>query len=48
MAIVHRGRLYFAGTPRELVTQYQRSTVEQAFLECIRTTPPLANNTPHE
>jgi ABC-2 type transport system ATP-binding protein len=35
MAIVHRGRLYFAGTPRELTSRYERQTVEQAFLECI-------------
>jgi ABC-2 type transport system ATP-binding protein len=35
MAIVHRGRVRFAGTPRELRDRYAGPNVEQAFLACI-------------
>ena len=35
MAVLHGGRLRFAGTPRELVGQYGAPDVEQAFLACI-------------
>ena len=35
MAVLHAGRLRFAGTPQELVAQYRASDLEQAFLSCI-------------
>lgn len=35
MAVLHAGRLRFAGTPPELVAQYHASDLEQAFLSCI-------------
>ena len=35
MAIVHRGRVQFAGTPRELTSRYAGESIEQAFLACI-------------
>lgn len=35
MAVIHRGRLCFAGTPGELRAQYAGGTLETAFLSCI-------------
>lgn len=35
MAIVHGGRLQFAGTPDELLHQHGGGNLEQAFLACI-------------
>ena len=35
MAVLHAGRLRFAGTPRELAGRYGASDLEQAFLACI-------------
>jgi hypothetical protein len=35
MAIVHAGRLQFAGTPDELTRKFGASDLEQAFLACI-------------
>jgi ABC-2 type transport system ATP-binding protein len=35
MAVVHRGRLRFAGTPAEFVTQHGVADLEQAYLACI-------------
>jgi len=38
MAIVHGGRLQFAGTPDELTRKFGTSDLEQAFLACIADT----------
>jgi ABC-2 type transport system ATP-binding protein len=35
MAVLHAGRLRFAGTPRALAGRYQAPDLEQAFLACI-------------
>jgi ABC-2 type transport system ATP-binding protein len=35
MAVVHRGRLRFAGTPAHLRATYRAATLEEAFLACI-------------
>ncbi len=35
MAVLHGGRLRFAGTPAELTARYGCTDLEQAFLECI-------------
>lgn len=35
LAIVHEGRLRFTGSPRELMSRYSCTNVEQAFLACI-------------
>jgi len=35
MAVLHAGRLRFAGTPQELVGQYRAPDLERAFLSCI-------------
>jgi ABC-2 type transport system ATP-binding protein len=35
LAVVHEGRLRFAGTPRELTTRYACTNMEEAFLACI-------------
>ena len=35
MAVLHAGRLRFAGTPQELIGRYARADLEQAFLACI-------------
>ncbi|MDH5343739.1 MAG: AAA family ATPase, partial [Betaproteobacteria bacterium] len=35
MAVVHRGRLRFAGTPAGFVAHYGASGLEQAYLACI-------------
>jgi ABC-2 type transport system ATP-binding protein len=37
MAVIHRGRLRFAGTPAQLRHQFGADTLEQAFLACIDT-----------
>jgi ABC-2 type transport system ATP-binding protein len=48
MAVIHRGRLRFAGTPAQLRHQHDADSLEQAFLACIDTvdtqarTPDLA------
>ncbi len=35
MAVLHAGKLRFAGTPRELIDRYGARDLEQAFLACI-------------
>lgn len=35
MAVVHGGRLRFAGTPAALKSRYASASLEEAFLECI-------------
>jgi ABC-2 type transport system ATP-binding protein len=35
MAVLHAGRLRFAGTPAELMRQHGSADLEAAFLECI-------------
>jgi ABC-2 type transport system ATP-binding protein len=35
MAVLHNGRLRFAGTPAELAARYGAPNLEQAFLSCI-------------
>jgi ABC-2 type transport system ATP-binding protein len=35
MAVLHAGRLRFAGSPQELIGQYGSPNLEQAFLACI-------------
>ena len=35
MAVLHAGRLRFAGTPRELAGQTGAADLERAFLSCI-------------
>lgn len=41
MAVIHDGRLLFAGTPDALCNQYAGASLEQAFLRCIASpTPP--------
>ena len=35
MAVLHAGRLRFAGTPREIMARHQAPDLEQAFLACI-------------
>ena len=35
MAVLHAGRLRFAGTPQELVGHFHAPDLEQAFLSCI-------------
>lgn len=35
MAVVHRGRLLFAGTPDEFMMRYGASDLEQAYLACV-------------
>ena len=35
MAVLHAGRLRFAGSPQELIGQYGAPDLEQAFLACI-------------
>ena len=37
MAVIHRGRLRFAGTPAQLRHQHDADSLEQAFLACIDT-----------
>jgi ABC-2 type transport system ATP-binding protein len=35
MAVLHAGRLRFAGAPQELLSRYRTPDLEQAFLACI-------------
>ena len=35
MAVIHRGKLRFEGTPKELRERHAATTLEQAFLACI-------------
>ena len=35
LAVLHAGRLRFAGTPREMLARHQAPDLEQAFLSCI-------------
>lgn len=35
MAVLHAGRLRFAGTPRDLVGRFDAADLEEAFLACI-------------
>ncbi len=35
LAVLHAGRLRFAGTPREMMARHQAPDLEQAFLSCI-------------
>jgi ABC-2 type transport system ATP-binding protein len=42
MAVIHAGRLHFAGTPAELLTRHGAHTLEAAFLACIEA-PPAAS-----
>jgi len=39
MAVMHAGRLRFAGTPAELCQQFSTDDIEQAFLRCIDNAP---------
>lgn len=39
MAVLHAGRLRFAGTPRELLDHFGAPDLEQAFLACIEAQP---------
>ena len=39
MAVLHAGRVCFAGTPDELCRRYASADLEQAFLSCIEDTP---------
>jgi ABC-2 type transport system ATP-binding protein len=40
MAVLHNGKLLFAGTPGELAGRYGASNLEQAFLACISAPAP--------
>jgi ABC-2 type transport system ATP-binding protein len=35
VAVIHAGRLRFAGTPAQLCAQHASGDLEQAFLRCI-------------
>ena len=39
MAVMHAGRLRFAGTPAELCGQFATADLEQAFMRCIEAAP---------
>ena len=39
MAVMHAGRLRFAGTPAQLCRQFASDDLEQAFLRCIEAAP---------
>jgi ABC-2 type transport system ATP-binding protein len=39
MAVVHQGRLRFAGAPEAFVRQFDTNNIEQAFLACIAGAP---------
>ncbi len=45
MAVMHDGRLRFAGTPAALCGRYSSADLEQAFLRCIEAPAALARNT---
>ncbi|MBI5920540.1 MAG: ABC transporter ATP-binding protein [Betaproteobacteria bacterium] len=36
MAILHQGKIRFAGSPADCCRQFDAATLEQAYLECIR------------
>lgn len=40
MAVMHAGRLRFAGTPAQLCGQFASRDLEQAFMHCIEAPPP--------
>jgi len=40
MAVMHAGRLRFAGTPAQLCRQFATGDLEQAFIHCIEAVPP--------
>jgi len=40
MAVLHAGRLRFAGTPAQLCRQFATADLEQAFMRCIEAAPP--------
>ncbi len=42
MAVVHQGRLRFAGAPGEFVRRFDARDIEQAFLACIAASPTVA------
>jgi ABC-2 type transport system ATP-binding protein len=35
MALLHEGRLMYAGTPADLMVKFGAQTLEEAFLTCI-------------
>ena len=35
IAVMHQGKLHYTGTPAQLKQQYDATSLEQAFLECI-------------
>jgi ABC-2 type transport system ATP-binding protein len=39
MAVMHAGRVLFAGTPAALCSQYASADLEAAFLRCIDAAP---------
>jgi ABC-2 type transport system ATP-binding protein len=40
MAVMHVGRVRFAGTPAALCTRYSAPDIELAFMRCIGAPPP--------
>ena len=42
MAVMHAGRLRFAGTPAQLCRQFATGDLEHAFIHCIEAAPPPA------
>lgn len=46
MAVLHDGRVRFAGTPDELCRQFEVPDLEQAFLHCIDDNPAQTVNNP--
>jgi ABC-2 type transport system ATP-binding protein len=42
MAVIHAGRLHFAGTPAELLARHGAGSLEDAFLACIEAAPAAA------
>ena len=42
MAVLHAGRLRFAGTPAALCRQFATGDLERAFMHCIEAVPPPA------
>jgi ABC-2 type transport system ATP-binding protein len=39
MVVMHQGRLHFSGSPRALMQDFDRDSMEQAFLNCIESAP---------
>lgn len=35
MAVLHKSKIYFSGTPKKFKQQYQAENVEQAYMNCI-------------